>query len=90
MKNILGLEVLHKVPEYRYGKPKSSMREIKNIMREMEYDEDAIENINDDFCQGFGVAREIISDLLWDKYWKGNIKEFEKNTTNREIEKLHR
>lgn len=36
MKNLLGLEVLHKVPEYRYGKPKSSMREIKNIMREKE------------------------------------------------------
>ena len=48
------------------------MREIKNIMREMEYDEEAIENINDDFCQGFGVAREIISDLLWRKYLEAN------------------
>lgn len=72
MKNLLGLEVLHEIPEYRYGKPKSSVREIKNIMREMEYDEEAIENINDDFCQGFGVAREIISDLLWRKYLEEN------------------
>ena len=72
MKKLLGLEVLHKIPEYRYGKPKSSMREIKNIMREMEYDEEAIENINDDFWQGFGVAREIISDLLWRKYLEAN------------------
>lgn len=45
MKNLLGLEVLHKVPKYRYGKPKSSMREIKNIMREMEYDEEAMNSL---------------------------------------------
>ena len=48
------------------------LRDIKNIMREMEYDEEAIENVNDDFCQGFGVAREIISDLLWRKYLEEN------------------
>lgn len=72
MKSLLGLDILRKVPEYRYGKPKSSMRDIKNIMREMEYDEEAIENVNDDFCQGFGVAREIISDLLWRKYLEEN------------------
>lgn len=72
MKSLLGSDILRKVPEYSYGKPKSSMRQIKNIMREMEYDEEAIENINDDFCQGFGVAREIISDLLWRKYLEAN------------------
>lgn len=34
MGNLLGPDMLHKIPEYRYGKPKTSMRKIKNIMRE--------------------------------------------------------
>lgn len=72
MKSLLGSDILQKVPEYRYGKPKISMRDIKNIMREMEYDEDFIENINDDFCEGFGVARKIISDLVYQSYRKSN------------------
>lgn len=56
------------------------MRKIKNIMREMKYDEESIENINDDFCEGFGVAREIISDLLWEKV-KGEL-DLDKNVNS--------
>lgn len=68
MKYLTILGILNRVPSYGYGKPKTSMREIKKIMQELEYDEDFIDNINDDFCQGFGVARNIITKLLSDRH----------------------
>lgn len=58
------LGILDRVPVYRYGVKKRSKREIQEIMAEFEYDEDSIENISDDFCQGFGVAREIIMEMI--------------------------
>lgn len=52
------------------GKPKTSMRKIKNIMEELEYDEEYIANVTVDFCNGFETARNIIAKLISDNYWK--------------------
>lgn len=36
----------------------------------MEYDEEFINGINEDFCQGFGTAKEILAGLFQEQYWK--------------------
>lgn len=64
------LYFMDKVPSYGYGEPKGSMRKIKECLRKMEYDEEFIENINDDFCKGFGASRDIIFELLKNKHWE--------------------
>jgi len=38
-------------------------------MCKYEYDEDFTNSINDDFCQGFETARDIIIKYLKEKYW---------------------
>ena len=58
------LKIIHKVPSYFHSQNKMSKRKIQEIMRKNEYDEKYIENISDDFCQGFGVAKQIILELM--------------------------
>ncbi|MFR7946564.1 hypothetical protein [Sellimonas intestinalis] len=41
-------------------------------MQKFEYDDDFIESVNDDFCLGWNTAKEIISKMLSDIYWKNN------------------
>lgn len=53
-----------------WGEPKTSMRKIKNIMEELEYDEEYIANVTADFCNGFETARNIIAKLISDNYWR--------------------
>lgn len=50
--------------------PKISMKKIKNIMEELEYDEEYIDSVTVDFCNGFKTARNIIAKLISDNYWK--------------------
>lgn len=64
------LEIDSKIPHYQKNKKKLSKKKIQEIMYKYGYDEDFIENIDDNFCQGFGVARDIIISLLKDKYWE--------------------
>lgn len=65
------LSILDKVPGYQPGTPKRSRREIQEYLSVMEYDEEFISEINEDFCKGFGTAKEILAKLLSDQYWKG-------------------
>ena len=58
------LKIIHKVPDYSYGEKKRSKRKIKEIMLKNEYDEDFVEETSDEFCQGFGVAKDIILKLM--------------------------
>lgn len=53
-----------KIPSYHKSKKKLCKKKIQEIMREYGYDEDFIKDIDDNFCQGFGVAKEIIYDFL--------------------------
>lgn len=64
------IEIIHEIPDYVYAKPKSSKRKIQEIMRRYEYDDDMIHDINDDFCQGFGTAKNIIVELLKNNYYE--------------------
>lgn len=41
-------------------------------MKEFDYDDEYIKRISDEFCEGWGVAVDIISAFLSDEYW--NIK----------------
>ena len=68
MKNPIHIDIIHKIPGYRQKTSKRDGRKIKEIMEEFEYDDDYIENINDDFCQGFDVAKNIIVKMLSDRY----------------------
>lgn len=43
-------------------------------MLEYEYDDDYVENISDEFCQGFGVAKEIILELIKEELEKMSVK----------------
>lgn len=71
------MKIIHRVPSYFYGEKKSSKRKIKAIMLKYGHDEDYIENISDEFCQGFGVAKEIILKLIQEELEKrDNIKEW--------------
>lgn len=70
MKYDVIVDILNKVPCYGLGEPKNSMRKIKELMNELEYDDDFIEKINDDFCKGFGISRNIIADLLSQEFRK--------------------
>ena len=58
------LKIIHRIPSYSYGEKKLSKRKIKEIMLKYEHDVDYIENISDEFCQGFGVAKQIILELM--------------------------
>lgn len=71
--NPMHLYIMDKVPSYSKGTCKSSKRKIKECLLNMEYDTEFIENITDDFCEGFGVARDIIFELLKNQYWKDKI-----------------
>lgn len=64
------IDIIHKIPEYKTGTKKGDKRKIKEIMRQYEFDDDVIENINDDFCVGWDAARYIIIEMLKNKYWK--------------------
>ena len=65
------IDVMNNTPTYSSATPKRDMRRIKEIMREHEYDDDYIESINSDFCEGWNTALSIIVSVLSDKYWKG-------------------
>ena len=39
-------------------------------MEEYEYDSDYIENVSNDFCEGFNAAKDIIVKMLSDKHWE--------------------
>lgn len=57
-------KLIHKVPSYAHGTSKVCRKKIQAIMRETEHDEDYVEEISDEFCQGFGVARGIMLELI--------------------------
>lgn len=59
-----------KIPHYSNEKKNSYKRKIQEIMRKYDCDEDFIDTINDDFCRGFGTARDIIFEFLKEGYWK--------------------
>lgn len=65
------IDVINNIPTYSSSTRKGDMRKIKEIMREHEYDDDYIENVNGDFCEGWNTARNIIENVLSDKYWRG-------------------
>ena len=60
--------IQHNIPDYQYGKPLLSMRKIKELLAKMEYDQSLIDHLDQSFCEGFGIAREIILQLLSDDY----------------------
>lgn len=64
------LDIDAKIPHYHECKKQSCKKKIQEIMCKYEYDEDFIKNIDGSFCQGFGVARDIIFNILKEKYWK--------------------
>jgi hypothetical protein len=43
-----------------FSTPKAAKRALKEILREYEYDDDFIDNINDDIAIGYAVAIDII------------------------------
>lgn len=69
MNNHAYIDIIHKIPGYSQSTCKRDKQKIKEIMEEFEYDDDYIENISDDFCQGFDVAKNIIVKMLSDRYW---------------------
>ena len=78
-KAIINIEmaIIHKLPDYSAGDKKGSKRKVKELMQKHKYDEDFIENINDDFCQGFDIAKRIII-----KMCKNEIERYEKLEEN--------
>ena len=58
------LKIIHKVPSYSYAEKNASKRKIKEFMLGCGHDEKYIEGISDEFCQGFGVAKAIILELI--------------------------
>lgn len=65
-------DIIHKLPDYEDSKRKRGIRKIKEFLQKHEYDTDAIEGINDDFCHGFDAAKRIILDMCKNKLKKYN------------------
>ncbi len=63
------IEIISKVPNYTRNLKNRSKKKIQEIMREHHYDEDFIEAVDDRFCEGFTVARDIIIEMLETRYW---------------------
>lgn len=82
MSDLAHIDIIHKIPEYKRSTKKGDKRKIKEIMRQYEFDDDVIENINDDFCNGWDAARCIIIEMLKDKYWKHQEKINERSESN--------
>lgn len=59
-----------KFQDIRNQRAKEIRKKIKKIMEEYEYDSDYIENVSNDFCEGFNAAKDIIAKMLSDKYWE--------------------
>lgn len=72
MKMPMHIEIISNIPSYTANLRKHSKKQIQEIMRKYHYDEDFIETIDDAFCQGFSVARDIIIEMLETKYWEQN------------------
>lgn len=62
-----------------FSTPKRAKRELKEILKKYEYDDEFIENINDDTAKGFAVAVSIIKQMAsdeihkWNSYFKRRI-----------------
>ena len=64
------LDINSKISSYTESEERLCKKKIQEIMLKYEYDEDFIKNIDDNFCQGFGVAKDIIFTFLKEEYWK--------------------
>lgn len=62
----LEMKIIHKIPDFKAGMRKRSKRQIQELMHEYDYDQDFIDTVSDEFCRGFGTAREIILELIKD------------------------
>lgn len=58
------------IPSCNEGKKRLCRKRIQEIMSKYEYDDDFIKDIDDNFCQGFGVAKDIVFTFLKEEYWK--------------------
>lgn len=56
--------LVNKVPSYGKGTRKIDKKKIQKFLFELEFDDDVIENINDDFLLGFECARSAIIDTI--------------------------
>ena len=74
------VRILDRLPGYCPATPKRAMRKIRELLTELEYDEDFINGINDEFCQGFGTAKEIFTRLFHDRYWEEDPRTRERQT----------
>lgn len=63
------LSILNKIPGYQKCTQKRDKKKIQEMMRQYDYDDDFIENMNEDFCLGWNAAREIMIQILSDLYW---------------------
>ena len=69
----------NRIPRYNYCKPKNSKRIIKKYLLDNKYDEDFVEEINNDFCEGFGCATDLIlSEFICDIQRKQDILKLER------------
>lgn len=52
------------VPHFGRGTAKYDKKQIQKLMTQHEFDSDYTENINEDFCEGFETARNIITEII--------------------------
>lgn len=57
------LDIIHKLPDYNASKKKWSIRKMKELLQKYGYDEDFIETVGEEFCQGFDAAKNIIIEI---------------------------
>lgn len=63
------LDILNNLPDYYTGTKKGDMRKIKAALQEYEFDDDFIQTITPEFCQGFHAAKFIFTEACKQKYW---------------------
>lgn len=66
--------IMNNVPTYRRGCKIEDTRKILECLEKYEIDDNIINNVDEKFCIGFGIARDIIVDILSKEYWKEELK----------------
>ena len=64
------VDIIHSIPKYSRRTAGRDRLKIGKMMGEFGYDVEYVENISDEFCRGWDAARDIIVQMLSNKYWE--------------------
>ena len=83
------IAIIEQLPHWDKNHDNSCKQKIKNIMKKYKYDDDDIEAIDDRFCEGWQIARDIAIELLCERYYDNYTCTWHKNDENQIVPDSH-